>query len=321
MTPIISIIIPCYNSQKYLDACLDSVVKQTYSHWEAICVNDGSTDTTGDILDVFAQKDKRIKVIHQKNGGVSEARNNALMHCSGDYICFVDSDDMVAENYLEYLVQMLSDTADLAICGFSRNLVNDSSNVKKEVERMECQSFVRRMITDKGFHPQLWCMLFRTSLVKEQKLYFWKGCARGEDREFFMKYLINCREICYAAIPIYYYRVNDSSAMASLNEKSLTSIEAAYRTMCFYQQRHHPATEWVSMFFDYTIWKYMILSMLEHKSHLFAILENKYNLKEVTKQLRMYPNRWVRISSAIYQISCPFFKRIFWVLGYLYKKA
>ena len=100
MMPFFSIIIPVYNVAPYLRECLDSVLAQTFTDWEAICVDDGSTDGSGTILDEYAVKDKRFRVIHQRNAGVSAARNAALDHATGEWLCFVDADDKVECHWL-----------------------------------------------------------------------------------------------------------------------------------------------------------------------------------------------------------------------------
>ena len=103
---MVSIIIPCYNSGKYISECLNSILAQTYSEWEAICVNDGSTDNTMEFLNQYVMSDNRYKVVSQLNSGVSAARNKALCICRGEYICCVDSDDIVEPNFLSNQVQI-----------------------------------------------------------------------------------------------------------------------------------------------------------------------------------------------------------------------
>lgn len=106
-TPRISIIIPVYNVEKYLARCLDSIVGQTYKQIEIICINDGSTDSSKTILEDYAKKDQRIIVVNQNNGGLSNARNKGIDIATGEYITFVDSDDYVAADYVEFLLQLL----------------------------------------------------------------------------------------------------------------------------------------------------------------------------------------------------------------------
>ena len=96
--PVISIIIPCHNVQKYLPRCIDSLLAQSFQDWEAVCVDDGSTDATAAILDAYAARDGRLNVIHQPNAGVSAARNAALPHIEGEIVNFLDSDDKLSKN-------------------------------------------------------------------------------------------------------------------------------------------------------------------------------------------------------------------------------
>ena len=100
----LAILIPVYNAEKYLRECLDSVLAQTFPDWEAICVDDGSTDGSGAILDEYAAKDGRFRVIHQKNAGVSAARNAALDVAKGEWVCFVDADDVIDRDWLRAMM-------------------------------------------------------------------------------------------------------------------------------------------------------------------------------------------------------------------------
>ncbi|HFI0054506.1 TPA: glycosyltransferase family 2 protein [Streptococcus suis] len=100
-TQLISFIVPVYNAQAYLEQCLQSILEQTYSHWEAILIDDGSTDQSASICDSYAARDHRFRVIHKENGGVSDARNTGLEYAKGAYITFLDADDAVREDFLE----------------------------------------------------------------------------------------------------------------------------------------------------------------------------------------------------------------------------
>lgn len=121
MNDLISVIIPVYNVEDYLPRCVDSVLAQTYTNLEIFLVDDGSPDNCGKICDEYAARDQRIKVIHKKNGGLSDARNAALDVCSGEYISFVDSDDYVSEDFIESLYHAIkSHHTRLAICGIMK---------------------------------------------------------------------------------------------------------------------------------------------------------------------------------------------------------
>ena len=119
--PIISIIVPVYNVESYLERCINSILNQTFKNFELILVDDGSTDKSGEICDSFAGYDKRIRVIHKKNGGLSSARNVGLDVSIGKYIGFVDSDDWIDEFMYEKLYRnMIKTKSDIVICNFSR---------------------------------------------------------------------------------------------------------------------------------------------------------------------------------------------------------
>lgn len=132
---LISILVPVYNVENYLPRCLESIIGQTYQNLEIVLVDDGSTDKSGEICDAYAKKDSRIRVIHQENKGLSMARNAALEVVTGDYILFVDSDDWIEQDMVEYLYQKIKDTgAEIAVCGY----VNiDEKNIKTNMNYEE----------------------------------------------------------------------------------------------------------------------------------------------------------------------------------------
>lgn len=117
MSSKISVIVPIYNTAKYLENCLDSIANQTHQELEIILVDDGSTDESGKIADTYAKKDQRIKVIHQKNAGQSAARNHGLKSVTGDYVSFIDSDDFIKPDYYEKLLHAYDNNTSLSVCG------------------------------------------------------------------------------------------------------------------------------------------------------------------------------------------------------------
>ncbi|MDU1334072.1 MAG: glycosyltransferase, partial [Veillonella sp.] len=119
MQPLLSIIVPIYNVEQYLDRCIQSILNQTYQNLEIILVDDGATDCSGAIADSYAAKDKRIKVFHKENGGLSDARNYGLDHVTGDYILFIDSDDFIVNTMCERLITVAnSNNADIVSCNY-----------------------------------------------------------------------------------------------------------------------------------------------------------------------------------------------------------
>lgn len=168
MKDLISIIIPVYNLEDYLERCLNSVLNQTYSNIEIIIVNDGSTDNSGKIIDEFAQKDSRIKVLHKKNTGVSDTRNKGLEIANGDYIGFVDGDDEVKENMYQKLLENLKENkADISHCGFEyitpTKKINFHGTGKKMIQSNH--EALKSLMEGNIFEPSTWTKLFKKNVV------------------------------------------------------------------------------------------------------------------------------------------------------------
>ena len=189
-TPKVSVIIPVYNTEKYLEECLNSVENQTLKDIEIICVNDGSTDKSLEILNNHANKDSRIKVISQENGGVSHARNTGIENSRGDYIAFIDSDDLIVPhayetmyyNALRYNVDMVNSRFSYFSDGESidvNSFVYDKSKVKKiDREKSENPFYA---FPDSGY---VWNKLYKRSAIAENQLKFKEGVTNYEDGLF-----------------------------------------------------------------------------------------------------------------------------------------
>ena len=170
----ISIIIPIYNVEQYLPQCLKSVINQTYQNLEIILVDDGSTDACPQICEDFALKDNRIKLIHKKNGGLSDARNAGLKIATGDFISFVDSDDFLSSRFYETLLQyMLNNDADIVECGFKE--FEDEKDLKKSellspiaAETYETEIALKLLIKD-YLQPMVWNKLYRKEVLIDLK--------------------------------------------------------------------------------------------------------------------------------------------------------
>ena len=213
----ISVIIPVYNVEKYLKRCLDSVINQTYRNLEIILVDDGSKDKSGKICDEYAQKDKRIIVIHKENGGVSSARNKGLDICIGDYISFIDSDDWIEEDFFEYVVNNAKDN-DLLI--FDYYITNGKSTkwikyrkTKFEISKDECLI----ELTKAKLQSYLWVMIFKSELFYNIRF----PQNRNYEDQAIMHLLIDkCQKIKYCNKAFYNYYQNLKGITHTVNYKN-----------------------------------------------------------------------------------------------------
>lgn len=236
--PNISIIVPVYNVEKYLVKCLDSLLLQTYSDFEVILVDDGSPDNSGKICDLYAKKDSRIRVIHQKNSGPGPARNVGIQVASGKYITFTDADDWVAPQMLEKAVYYLENKEfDFVMYGNEAITYNESETkvVKTEIwapQKQEyhsaeaCRDAFCNILFSTSFNTP-WNKLYKTSIVKEHGIVFPK-LKRAQDAIFNMEYYKHIRSFCIIPDVLYYFRQNTNNKIWSKFPKDLYMIDAYY---------------------------------------------------------------------------------------------
>ncbi len=213
MSPFFSIIIPVYNVAPYLRECLDSVLAQTFTDWEAICVDDGSADGSGAILDEYAAKDKRFRVIHQKNAGVSVTRNVALDLARGDWVSFLDADDLLAENALDKLIDAAKSTASDIVIGGVLRFDGKGNDVFVGPEKDGLYSPEDLYVRYNSLCAWSWGKIYKRMLW--ENIRFPIGIAYSEDRFILHHILYRYKEIPVVAEIIYCYRSRADSAYGS----------------------------------------------------------------------------------------------------------
>lgn len=190
MNPKVSVIVPTYNAERTIEICLNSLLLQTYDNKEIIVVDDGSTDQTADICDRFQKNNECVKVVHQKNAGVSAARNTALSNASGDYIVFVDSDDTVDSKYIEDLMAWVD--YDFVTAGYYWQKQDLSWQVKKfvniSVTKQDLKAYPSKFI-GKYYFGSPWATLMKKEIIDVAKLRFNEEIHSGEDTLFIFQYL------------------------------------------------------------------------------------------------------------------------------------
>ena len=212
---LVSIIVPVYGVEDYLAACVDSLLSQTYNRLEIILVDDASPDRCGEICDHYAMQDCRIKVIHKQNGGAASARNAGLDAATGDFICFVDSDDLVSPDYVQHLYDhLMCDGADIAVCGFSQFTRTGSQPClqTEPVAVYERNEYLLEFLKH-WTCSLLWNKIYRAETIGNLRM------AEGHriDDEFFTyQVVLNAKTIVVFEEPLYSYRLRASSVMQNL---------------------------------------------------------------------------------------------------------
>lgn len=228
----VSIIIPAYNVEKYLGMCLKSVCEQTYQELEIIVVDDGSTDSTNVIIKDYAAKDKRIISYYNENHGVSASRNFALDHCTGEYITFVDSDDIVAPDFVEQMVHDIeAEDADMAAVGVAKNKIYQPELFTRgKTVVYEDTEILKKLF---GAYEGFVCnKLYRKSLLQINRVRLEQNIAVCEDLLFNVTYLVSCKKVAYNDGAKYFYRQVKNSASNRLdNPKWFDALNAYHRIL------------------------------------------------------------------------------------------
>ena len=207
---MISIVIPIYNTEKHLHSCVDSILAQTFLDFELILINDGSKDASGKICDEYAQKDARIRVFHKENGGVASARNLGIENAIGEWITFVDSDDFMPLDALQYLSE--NNCEDLIVGGYKNHCSGElivPTNEKEIIDIFSFKEFLSQNLNTTLFRTP-WCKLFKRDIIDRGNLRFDELLVFGEDTVFVTTYLLYCKSIrivnkyCYN-----YYNIGD----------------------------------------------------------------------------------------------------------------
>ena len=204
--PLVTIIIPIFNSEKWLDKCVSSVVNQTYKNLEILLIDDGSNDNSPFLCDKLSQSDKRIKVIHKKNEGVSSARNTGIEKMTGEFVIFIDSDDTIKNEAIEVMLSALIESnSDAAVCLEKHD---DASYFKKNL-------YINLLRDNIG--SQVWRWLFKTALLKDNRNVRFPKYNYAEDM-LFMQEIIYRKKICFINLALYdYYQGNPLSASNNIN--------------------------------------------------------------------------------------------------------
>ncbi len=239
---MISVVVPVYNVVSYLDECVASIVAQTYTVWECILVDDGSKDGSGELCDVWAKKDERIRVIHQENGGVSKARNRGIEEAKGEYVVFVDSDDKIGAEHLACMAN--APLADLVVSGIRQEFQNGTF---VEYQPTYGKTF---LLDEKGLEDFVdlnskfllygpVAKLYNLAFIKSHDISFPLACNYGEDLQFNLQYLEHVKTLSQVAHTSYFYRRGTDTLSTKERPNQFEQDYSQWRQLKSFYERHH----------------------------------------------------------------------------------
>lgn len=274
--PKISVIVPVYNTEKYLRCCIDSILSQTYPNFELILVDDGSTDKSGTICDDYEDSDKRVRVAHIGNKGVSAARNNGIKMAKGAYLMFVDSDDHISPDMLEHMLErVVSENCDIAVCGFTYTYMDERKNkdmcVKTEFVG-DSRSFIKTAFWETYFALDLHgpCnKLIQTNILRDHNILFDENLTICEDGLFSFSVLQHCKKIVVMPQCLYFYRQGDADTeMKRFHKNALSANFTFFKTILIYLKENSADANLIRLvasdFFGRT---YSFIYMIYSRSH------------------------------------------------------
>lgn len=214
---MVSIIVPIYNAEKYISRCVESILGQSYHDFELILIDDGSTDLSLGLCKAFAQKDPRVRVVHQINKGVSSARNLGIRHAHGEYIGFVDIDDYIDKDMLKKMVFQIQNTeAEIIVCdsvaiSAGRNVELETISALPGSKILEKSSMQPKILLELA--GAVWRCFYSTDLIRKNNIIFPRGLKISEDRIFNLYAMGYAKRIAYLKEALYYRTLNEESAV------------------------------------------------------------------------------------------------------------
>ena len=238
-TNLISVIVPVYKVEPYLDRCVQSVVDQTYKNIEIILVDDGSPDNCPAMCESWARRDSRIKVVHKTNGGLSDARNAGTSVASGEYISFVDSDDWIHHQFLELLLSALANTgAELAACDIKKTALLkeiDSPEQKPPLCIYTSEEAMNYLAHGERIRAVAWNKLYKKELLQNETFPVGK---LHEDEFFTYRIIDKCSKLVYVDLPLYYYYQRSGSLMSECSVRHIDALEAYCERQAFFREKY-----------------------------------------------------------------------------------
>lgn len=318
MNPKISIIVPCYNVERFLSRCMDTLLSQSLKEIEIILVDDGSPDDVPRLCDEWAARDERIRVIHKQNAGLGFARNSGLDIATGEYVAFVDSDDYVDVNMYQVLYdEALNNQADAVFCGFKweiqKNYWKDSHEVStKEIwtgkdtndfmlDMIACAPYVKQ---ERRYQMSVWHAIYRRNIIENYKLRFEsERVVASEDLPFQVDFLLRANNVVYLPQSFYYYCLNDSSLSATYMPEKYERFKFLHSLLLSKMNNDSDAILRIDR---------MLIGF--SRGHLLRLFKNSRNDKQLILNRIIHDKIWREIENRYKLSFLPFYSRLFYWL-------
>lgn len=323
MQDLVSVIIPVYNAANYLVRCLDSVCGQTYGYLEIICVNDGSTDESGSILNERAKEDSRLKIINQENKGVSSARNLALMYASGKYVTMIDADDRVEDSMIEKMVEAAElSSADMVITGLK--CIEQGNKIVESFSKMPC-GIQDAVIADFFVHycPAPYAKLYRTEIIRTHGIQFDSGLVVGEDVVFIAIYWHYARSVFVINESLYIYNASNGLSATSKFSRGLYPMSVYLQTISLpciiydiLEKRQNGVktlSEWRS--------RLLLMQLIEHEWVMNAVSLDEKSMLQLKALSQNCYNKLAANLSLFHRVRVNVYYRIGWVKGQILRRC
>lgn len=277
----ISVIIPVYNIQSYINQCIDSVLRQTFKDFELILIDDGSTDQSGIICDWYAEKDERISVYHQENQGLSVARNRGVESARGRFVTFIDSDDYIANNYLQLLYEAaISTGSQIAVCQhyhFQNSVVEEPRKISDPIIMSGREAVLQVYKPNSIVFITAWAKLFDTKIIRE--IPFPVGKIH-EDEAVIPKVLYLAKRVCVIEDKLYYYRIRNDSIMAQkFSVRRYDGLEAIDGCIALFQD--YGEDKIANQVIEYRQELIARYSILARKTGIYKEVPKKYKMRRL----------------------------------------
>lgn len=316
----ISIIVPVYNAEKHLEDAIKSVLEQTYSEFELIAVNDGSTDRSLEILQQFT--DQRVRIINKENTGVSDARNAAIKAAKGEFVCFLDADDYYSPHYIQRMYETaMANDADMVVCNYmpfrGKPYFSEEKSTAVSVKSTE-------PLVQAGVLTSAWTKLIRTSTLSKYSIYFEKNMSFGEDLFFCWKAFLASENVWMIDEKLYGYRMTDSGATSKYHPELYEKYKEAFTDLKAFGKNINKNDEYtMDVFFATRMPSFILMTvrekctLLHKRNRLLHILEDN-TIQSVYKNWKLFLTR-INVDQIAFYEKCRK-KQIFSLLIYGYKR-